>query len=313
MAKRVKISLIGGGNIGGVLAHLISLKELGDVVMFDITPGLPQGKTLDISQAGAITGSDRNVRGTNDYQDIANSEVIIVTAGVPRKPGMSRDDLINVNSDIIKKVATNIKQYAPNAFVIVITNPLDVMVYVMLKESGLPHNMVVGMAGVLDSARFNLFLAQEFNVSVENVSSFVLGGHGDLMVPLIRYSTINGIPILDLVEMGWSTRQRIDAIVERTRNGGGEIVSLLKTGSAYFAPATSAVEMLESYLKDRRKILGCAAYLQGEYGVKDCYVGVPVVIGKNGVEKIVEIKLNAEEQALFNQSVGGVKKMIELV
>ncbi|WP_375326764.1 malate dehydrogenase [Candidatus Tisiphia endosymbiont of Nemotelus uliginosus] len=313
MAKRVKISLIGGGNIGGVLAHLISFKELGDVVMFDITPGLPQGKTLDISQAGAITGSDRNVRGTNDYQDIANSDVIIVTAGVPRKPGMSRDDLINVNSDIIKKVATNIKQYAPNAFVIVITNPLDVMVYVMLKESGLPHNMVVGMAGVLDSARFNLFLAQEFNVSVENVSSFVLGGHGDLMVPLIRYSTINGIPILDLVEMGWSTRQRIDAIVGRTRNGGGEIVSLLKTGSAYFAPATSAVEMLESYLKDRRKILGCAAYLQGEYGVKDCYVGVPVVIGKNGVEKIVEIKLNAEEQALFNQSVAGVKKMIELV
>lgn len=312
MAKRVKISLIGGGNIGGVLAHLISLKELGDVVMFDITPGVPQGKTLDIAQAASISGSDGSLRGTNNYQDIENSDVVIVTAGVPRKPGMSRDDLINVNSGIIKNIAANIRQYAPDAFVIVITNPLDVMVYVMLKESGLPHNRVVGMAGVLDSARFNLFLAQEFNVSVENVSSFVLGGHGDLMVPLIRYSTINGIPILDLVEMGWSTKQRIDEIVARTRNGGGEIVSLLKTGSAYFAPATSAIEMLESYLKDRRKILGCAAYLQGEYGVHDCYVGVPVVIGKNGIEKIVEIKLNAEEQDLFNQSVAGVKKLIEL-
>lgn len=313
MNKRTKISLIGGGNIGGVLAHLISLKELGDVVMFDIAEGLPQGKTLDISQAGSITGSDCNIKGTNDYKDIEGSDVIIVTAGLPRKPGMSRDDLINTNASVIKTVAANIKKYAPNAFVIVITNPLDVMVYVMLKESGLPHNMVVGMAGVLDSSRFNLFLANEFNVSVENVSSFVLGGHGDLMVPLIRYSTINGIPVLDLVEMGWSSKEKIDAIVERTRNGGGEIVALLKTGSAYVAPATSAIEMLESYLKDKRKILGCAAYLQGEYGVNDCYVGVPVIIGQNGVEKIVEIKLTEEEKVLFDQSVDGVKKLIELV
>ncbi|XVN42220.1 MAG: malate dehydrogenase [Candidatus Rickettsia vulgarisii] len=313
MNKRTKISLIGSGNIGGVLAHLISLKELGDVVMFDIAEGLPQGKTLDIEQAGSITGSDCSVKGTNDYKDIEGSDVIIVTAGLPRKPGMSRDDLINTNASIIKTVAANIKKYALNAFVIVITNPLDVMVYVMLKESGLPHNMVVGMAGVLDSSRFNLFLANEFNVSVENISSFVLGGHGDLMVPLIRYSTVNGIPVLDLVEMGWSTKEKINAIIERTRNGGGEIVSLLKTGSAYVAPATSAIEMLESYLKDKRKILGCAAYLQGEYGVNDCYVGVPVIIGKNGVEKIVEIKLTEEEKVLFNQSVDGVKKLIELV
>ncbi|MCC8398367.1 MAG: malate dehydrogenase [Rickettsia endosymbiont of Labidopullus appendiculatus] len=313
MTKRTKIALIGGGNIGGTLAHLIGFRELGDVVMFDISKGFPQGKTLDISQAGAITGSDVITTGTNDYKDIEGSDAIIVTAGVPRLPGMSRDDLINVNSTVIKTVASNIKQYAPNAFVIVITNPLDAMVYIMLKESGLPSNRVVGMAGVLDSARFNLFLANEFNVSVENVSSFVLGGHGDSMVPLVRYSTINGIPVLDLVEMGWSTKERINAIIDRTRNGGGEIVSLLKTGSAYYAPATSAIEMLESYLKDKRKILSCAAYLQGEYGVKNMYVGVPVIIGKNGVEKIVEIKLNAEEQNLFNKSVDGVRKLIESV
>lgn len=313
MTKRTKIALIGGGNIGGTLAHLIGFRELGDVVMFDISKGFPQGKTLDISQAGAITGSDAITTGTNDYKDIEGSDAIIVTAGVPRLPGMSRDDLINVNSTVIKTVASNIKQYAPNAFVIVVTNPLDAMVYVMLKESGLPSNRVVGMAGVLDSARFNLFLANEFNVSVENVSSFVLGGHGDSMVPLVRYSTINGIPVLDLVEMGWSTKERINAIIDRTRNGGGEIVSLLKTGSAYYAPATSAIEMLESYLKDKRKILSCAAYLQGEYGVKNMYVGVPVIIGKNGVEKIVEIKLNAEEQNLFNKSVDGVRKLIESV
>jgi malate dehydrogenase len=312
MVKRTKIALIGGGNIGGTLAHLISLKELGDVVMFDIAEGLPQGKCLDIAQAGAITGSDVTLKGTNDYKDIEGSDVIIVTAGIPRKPGMSRDDLITVNAGVMKTVAANIKRYAPNAFVIVITNPLDVMVYVMLKESGLPHNKVIGMAGVLDSSRFNLFLANEFNVSVENISSFVLGGHGDAMVPLIRYSTINGIPVMDLVAGGWSTKERIDAIVERTRKGGGEIVSLLKAGSAYYAPATSAIEMLESYLQDKRKILSCAAYLNGEYGVKDIYVGVPVVIGKNGVEKVVEIKLNAEEQNLFNQSVDGVRTLIEL-
>lgn len=313
MTRRAKIALIGGGNIGGSLAHLISLKELGDVIIFDIAEGLPQGKTLDISQAGAITGSDNSLKGSNDYKDIEGSDVVIVTAGLARKPGMSRDDLININSDIIKTVAANIKQYAPDAFVIVITNPLDVMVYVMLKETGLPHNMVVGMAGVLDCARFNLFLANEFNVSVENVSSFVLGGHGDSMVPLIRYSTINGIPVLDLVAMGWSSKERINAIIDRTRNGGGEIVSLLKTGSAYYAPATSAIAMVESYLKDKRKILSCAAYLQGEYGVKDLYIGVPVVIGKNGIEKIVEIKLNNEEMTLFNQSVDGVRKLIESV
>ncbi|BFD45851.1 MAG: malate dehydrogenase [Rickettsia endosymbiont of Sergentomyia squamirostris] len=313
MAKRTKIALIGGGKIGGTLAHLISLRELADIVMFDLSEGPSQGKTLDISQAGAITGSDIIAKGTNDYKDIEGSDAIIVTAGVPRSPGMSRDDLINVNTTVIKTVASNIKQYAPNAFVIVITNPLDTMVYVMLKESGLASNMVVGMAGVLDSSRFNFFLANEFNVSVENVSSFVLGGHGDSMVPLVRYSTINGIPVLDLVEMGWSTKERINAIIDRTKNGGGEIVSLLKNGSAYYAPATSAIEMLESYLKDKRKILSCAAYLQGEYGVKDMYVGVPVIIGKNGVEKIVEIKLNDEEQALFNKSVDGVRKLIESV
>ncbi|MFP3018420.1 malate dehydrogenase [Candidatus Tisiphia endosymbiont of Myopa tessellatipennis] len=313
MAKRTKIALIGGGKIGGTLAHLISLKELADIVMFDLSEDPSQGKTLDISQAGTITGSDIIAKGTNDYKDIEGSDAIIVTAGVPRSPGMSRDDLINVNTTVIKTVASNIKQYAPNAFVIVITNPLDAMVYVMLKESGLASNMVVGMAGVLDSSRFNFFLANEFNVSVENVSSFVLGGHGDSMVPLVRYSTINGIPVLDLVEMGWSTKERINAIIDRTKNGGGEIVSLLKNGSAYYAPATSAIEMLESYLKDKRKILSCAAYLQGEYGVKDMYVGVPVIIGKNGVEKIVEIKLNDEEQYLFNKSVDGVRKLIESV
>ncbi len=313
MAKRTKIALIGSGKIGGTLAHLITFKELGDVVMFDISQGAPQGKTLDISQAGAITGSDVIAMGTNNYKDIEGSDAIIVTAGVPRSPGMSRDDLININNIIIKNVASNIKQYASNAFVIVITNPLDVMVYLMLKESGLPSNRIVGMAGVLDSSRFNFFLANEFNVSVENVSSFVLGGHGDSMVPLVRYSTINGIPILDLVEMGWSTKERIDAIIDRTKNGGGEIISLLKNGSAYYAPATSAIEMLESYLKDKRKILSCAAYLQGHYGVKNMYVSVPVIIGKNGVEKIVEIKLTDEEQTLFNRSVADVKKLIESV
>ena len=313
MAKRTKIALIGGGKIGGTLAQLISLRELADIVMFDLSEGPSQGKTLDISQAGAITGSDIIAKGTNNYKDIEGSDAIIVTAGVPRSPEMSRDDLINVNTTVIKTVASNIKQYAQNAFVIVITNPLDAMVYVMLKESGLASNMVVGMAGVLDSSRFNFFLANEFNVSVENVSSFVLGGHGDSMVHLVRYSTINGIPVLDLVEMGWSTKERINAIIDRTKNGGGEIVSLLKNGSAYYAPATSAIEMLESYLKDKRKILSCAAYLQGEYGVKDMYVGVPVIIGKNGVEKIVEIKLNDEEQTLFNKSVDGVRKLIESV
>lgn len=313
MRKRPKISLIGGGNIGGTLAHLISLKELGDVMMVDVAEGLPQGKTLDISQSCIIEGSDIHLQGSNDYKDIENSDVIIVTAGLPRKPGMSRDDLVLINADITKKVAAAIKQYSPEAFVIMITNPLDAMVYVMLKASGLPHNKVVGMAGVLDCSRFSSFLAEEFQVSSENINSFVLGGHGDAMVPLVRYSTVCGIPVYDLIEMGWSTKERIDAIVERTRNGGGEIVSLLKTGSAYYAPAASAIEMLESYLKDKRKILSCAAYLQGEYGENDLYAGVPVIISRNGVEKIVEIKLNEQEKALFAKSIAGVKKLLELV
>jgi malate dehydrogenase len=311
MNKRPKIALIGGGNIGGTLAHLISLKELGDVVLFDISEGLPQGKTLDIAQSCSIECSDVSLKGTNNYKDIEGSDVVIITAGIPRKPGMSRDDLIAVNAGVIKEVAKGVKQYAPNAFVIVITNPLDVMVYVMLKESGLPANKVVGMAGVLDSARFSYFLSEEFNVSKENINAFVLGGHGDLMVPLVRYSTVSGIPVPDLIKMGWSTAERINAIVDRTRNGGGEIVALLKTGSAYFAPAASAIEMAESYLKDKRKVLPCAAYLNGEYGFSDIYVGVPVVIGAGGVEKIVEIELNDQEKQEFGASVDGVKKLIE--
>lgn len=310
MHKRSKIALIGGGNIGGTLAHLISLKELGDVVMFDIAEGLPQGKTLDIAQSSATEGTNCTLKGTNDYKDIAGADVVIITAGIPRKPGMSRDDLIAVNSSVMKDVSAGIKQYAPNAFIIVVTNPLDAMVYVVQKLTGFAPQKVVGMAGVLDSARFSHFLAEEFNVSVENVSSFVLGGHGDAMVPLVRYSTVSGIPVPDLVKMNWSTKERIDAIVTRTRNGGGEIVNLLKTGSAYYAPATSALEMAESYLKDKKKILPCAAYLQGEYGYKDIYVGVPVVIGGNGVEKIVEIELNAEEKAEFAKSVEGVQNLL---
>jgi malate dehydrogenase len=310
MTKRPKIALIGGGNIGGTLAHLISLKRLGDAVMLDLLEGIPQGKTLDISQACSIEGSDVQLRGTSLYQDIEGADVVIVTAGSPRKPGMSRDDLVAINTGVIKTVAQGIRRYAPNALVIVITNPLDVMVYIMLKESDLAPQKVIGMAGVLDSARFNHFLSEEFRVSVENVSTLVLGGHGDSMVPLVRYSTISGVPIPDLIKMGWSTSERISKIVERTRNGGGEIVSLLKTGSAYYAPAASAIEMTESYLFDKRKILCCAAYLQGEYGVQDLYVGVPAVIGSNGIEKIVELDLNSEEKSAFDQSVEGVKSLI---
>lgn len=313
MPKRAKISLIGAGNIGGTLAHLISLKQLADVVMFDVVSDLPLGKTLDIAQSAAIGGSNNSIYGTNQYSDIADSDAIIVTAGLPRKPGMSRDDLLNINTKIIKEVALGIKTYAPKAFVIVITNPLDAMVYVMQKESTLPHNKVVGMAGVLDSARFSHFLAEEFRVSVSNVNAFVLGGHGDSMVPLIRYSTVAGIPIPDLIKMNWSTKERIDAIIKRTRNGGGEIVSLLKTGSAYYAPAASAVEMVESYLRDDRKILPCAAYLKGEYGYKDLYIGVPVIIGKNGVETIVEIELNPEEKTALDISVNEVQKLIDSI
>lgn len=311
MDKRPKIALIGAGNIGGTLAHLVSIKELGDVILFDIAEGIPKGKALDIAQSSAVEGCDIQLKGTNDYKDIEGADVVIVTAGIPRKPGMSRDDLISVNTEVMKVVAAGVKKYAPQAFIIVITNPLDAMVYVMLKESGLPANKIIGMAGVLDSARFKHFLAEEFNVSVENVNAFVLGGHGDSMVPLVRYSTISGIPIPDLVSMKWSSKERIDAIVDRTRNGGGEIVSLLKTGSAYYAPAASAIEMAESYLKDKRKILPCAAYLNGEYGYKDIYVGVPVIIGKGGVEKIVEIQLNDQEKAEFKTSVDGVKSLIE--
>jgi malate dehydrogenase len=313
MIKRTKIALVGGGNIGGTLAHIASREALGDVVLFDLSGGKAKGKALDIAQSATIDNSDCSIIGTDDYKDIAGADVVIVTAGVARKPGMSRDDLVAINTGVIKTVAQGIKQYAPKAFVIVITNPLDAMVYVMQKESGLPTERVVGMAGVLDSARFNCFLAEEFKVSVENVNSFVLGGHGDTMVPLIRYSTISGIPVPDMIKMGWSTQSKIDAIVERTRNGGGEIVALLETGSAFYAPAVSAIEMAKSYLFDKRKIMPCAAYLNGEYGEKDIYVGVPVVIGKNGVEKIVEIKLNDSEKADFKKSVNSVKELINSI
>lgn len=313
MHKRPKISLIGGGNIGGTLAHLIAHKALGDVVLFDLGAGKAKGKALDIAQSATLDGSDVTLRGTGDYADIKDSDVVIITAGIPRKPGMSRDDLVATNAGVMKEVAQGIKKYASNAFVIVITNPLDAMVYVLQKESGLPTNKVVGMAGVLDSARFNLFLAEEFKVSVENVNSFVLGGHGDTMVPLVRYSTVSGIPVPDLIKMGWSTQARIDAIIDRTKNGGGEIVALLETGSAYYAPAASAIEMTESYLHDKRKIMPCAAYLNGEYGEKGIYVGVPVVIGRNGVEKIVEIELNKEEQANFAFSVNAVKDLVKSI
>lgn len=307
--KKAKIALIGGGNIGGTLAHLASIKELGDLVMFDIAEGLSQGKTLDISQSAVLEGSDVKLSGTNDYKDIEGSDVIIVTAGVPRKPGMSRDDLVSINTSVIKTVGENIKKYAPNAFVIVVTNPLDAMVWVMMKASGLNPKKVVGMAGVLDSARFSLFLAEEFNVSVEDVTSFVLGGHGDAMVPLVRYSTVAGIPLPDLIKMGWTSEDKINKIVDRTRNGGGEIVNLLKTGSAFYAPAAAAITMAESYLKDKKRVLPCAAYLNGEYGMKDLYVGVPVVIGAGGVERIVEIELNEAEKAAFKLSADGVKAL----
>lgn len=313
MIKRPKIALVGGGNIGGTLAHIASREALGDVVLFDLSGGKAKGKALDIAQSSTIDNSDSSISGTADYKDITGADVVIVTAGIARKPGMSRDDLVAINTEVIKTVAQGIKQYAPKAFVIVITNPLDAMVYVMQKESGLPTQKVIGMAGVLDSARFNCFLAEEFKVSVENVNSFVLGGHGDTMVPLIRYSTISGIPVPDMIKMGWSTQSKIDAIVERTRNGGGEIVALLETGSAFYAPAVSAIEMAKSYLFDKRKIMPCAAYLNGEYGEKDIYVGVPVVIGKNGVEKIVEITLNDSEKSYFKKSVNSVKELINSI
>jgi malate dehydrogenase len=306
---RNKIALVGAGQIGGTLALLAGLKELGDVVLFDVVEGVPQGKGLDIAQMSTVEGFDANYLGTNDYSGLKGADVVIVTAGVPRKPGMTRDDLIGINAKVIATVAENIKAHCPNAFVIVVTNPLDVMVWVMRELSGLPHNKVVGMAGVLDSARFRLFLAQEFGVSVEDVTAFVLGGHGDTMVPLIRYSTVAGIPVPDLIKMGWSTQAKIDAIVKRTRDGGAEIVNLLKTGSAFYAPAASAIEMAASYLRDKKRVLPCAAWLTGQYGVKDLYVGVPTVIGAGGIEKIVEISLNADEKTMFDKSVSAVKEL----
>jgi malate dehydrogenase len=308
---RNKIALIGAGMIGGTLAHLIGLKELGDVVVFDIVEGMPQGKALDIAESAPVEGFDSNLRGTNDYVDIQDADVVIVTAGVPRKPGMSRDDLLEINLKVMEQVGAGIKKYAPNAFVICITNPLDAMVWALQRITGLERNMVVGMAGVLDSARFRHFLASEFDVSVEDVNAFVMGGHGDTMVPLVRYSTVAGIPLPDLIKMRWITQERLDEIVQRTRDGGAEIVGLLKTGSAFYAPATSAISMAESYLRDKKRVLPCAAHLNGEYSVKGLYIGVPVVIGAKGVERVVEIDLNAHERADFNRSVGAVQSLVE--
>jgi len=309
--SRQKIALIGAGQIGGTLAHLIGLKHLGDVVMFDIAEGIPQGKALDIAQSSPVEGFDARLFGTNSYEAIEGASVCIVTAGVPRKPGMSRDDLLGINLKVMEQVGAGIRKYAPNAFVMCITNPLDAMVWALQKCCGLPKNMVVGMAGVLDSARFRYFLADEFNVSVEDVTAFVLGGHGDTMVPLIRYSTIAGIPLPDLIRMGWTTQARLDAIVQRTRDGGAEIVNLLKSGSAYYAPAASAIAMAESYLRDKKRVLPCAAWLGGEYGVRDIYVGVPVVIGAKGVERIVEIQLNGAERDMFDKSVTAVQTLVD--
>jgi len=308
---RNKIALIGAGQIGGTLAHLIGLKHLGDVVMFDVAEGIPQGKALDIAQSSPVNDFDSRLTGANSYEAIEGADVCIVTAGVPRKPGMSRDDLLGINLKVMEQVGAGIKKYAPKAFVICITNPLDAMVWALRTYSGLPQNMVVGMAGVLDSARFRYFLADEFNVSVEDVTAFVLGGHGDSMVPLTRYSAVAGIPVPDLVKMGWTTQARIDEIVKRTANGGAEIVNLLKTGSAFYAPAASAIAMAESYLLDKKRVLPCAAHLSGQYGIKDLYVGVPVVIGAKGVERVVEIDLNGAEREAFEKSAGAVKGLVE--
>ncbi len=308
---RNKIALIGAGMIGGTLAHLAALKDLGDVMMFDIAEDMPQGKSLDLAQSGPVEGFDGKLRGTNAYSDIEGADVVIVTAGVPRKPGMSRDDLLGINLKVMSQVGAGIKKYAPNAFVICITNPLDAMVWALQQASGLPTHMVVGMAGVLDSGRFRTFLAEEFQVSVEDVTAFVLGGHGDTMVPLIRYSTVAGIPLPDLIKMGWITEARLEEIVQRTRDGGAEIVGLLKTGSAYYAPASSGIAMAESYLKDKKRVLPCAAYLNGEFGVKGLYVGAPVVIGAGGVERVIEIDLNMRERSAFMNSVESVKGLVE--
>ena len=308
---RSKIALIGAGQIGGTLAHLAALKELGDIVLFDIAEGTPQGKALDLAQSGPVNGFNAALAGANSYAAIDGADVVIVTAGVPRKPGMSRDDLLGINLKVMEAVGGGIKKYAANAFVICITNPLDAMVWALQKTANFPANKIVGMAGVLDSARFRYFLSEEFKVSVEDVTAFVLGGHGDDMVPSLRYSTVAGIPLPDLVKLGWTTQARLDAIVDRTRKGGGEIVGLLKTGSAFYAPAASAIAMAESYLKDQRRVFPCAAKLNGEYGVKDLYVGVPVVIGANGVERIVEVTLDPAEKQMFEKSVASVQSLVE--
>ena len=308
---RPKIALIGAGMIGGTLAHLAALKELGDIVLFDIAEGIPEGKALDLAESGPVERIDAALSGTQDYADIAGADVCIVTAGVPRKPGMSRDDLLGINLKVMKSVGEGIKEHAPNAFVICITNPLDAMVWALREFSGLPHEKVCGMAGVLDSARFRHFLSVEFDVSMRDVTAFVLGGHGDTMVPLTRYSTVAGIPLPDLVDMGWTTQEKLDAIVQRTRDGGAEIVGLLKTGSAYYAPAASAIEMAEAYLKDQKRLLPCAAYVDGAYGLDGFYVGVPTVIGAGGVERVVNIKMNKDEQAMFDKSVSAVKGLVE--
>ncbi|MEX1082943.1 MAG: malate dehydrogenase [Xanthobacteraceae bacterium] len=308
---RNKIALIGSGQIGGTLAHLVGLKQLGDMVLFDIAEGIPQGKALDLAQSSPVDGFDARFTGVNSYEAIEGADVCVVTAGVPRKPGMSRDDLLSINLKVMEQVGAGIKKYASNAFVICITNPLDAMVWALQKTCGLPKQMVVGMAGVLDSARFRYFLADEFNVSVEDVTAFVLGGHGDSMVPLPRYSTVAGIPLPDLLKMGWTTQAHIDEIVDRTRNGGAEIVNLLKTGSAFYAPAASAIAMAESYLRDKKRVLPCAAWLNGEYGIKDLYVGVPVVIGAKGAERIVEIDLTSAERDAFEKSAAAVQTLVD--
>ena len=308
---RPKIALIGAGQIGGTLAHLAAIKELGDVVLFDISEGIPQGKSLDIAESGPVEKFDAKLKGTNDYADIAGAEVCIVTAGVPRKPGMSRDDLLGINLKVMKSVGEGIRENAPDAFVICITNPLDAMVWALREYSGLPHEKVVGMAGVLDSARFRHFLAEAFDVSMRDVSAFVLGGHGDTMVPLVRYSTVGGIPLPDLVEMGWISQDNLDAIVQRTRDGGAEIVGLLKTGSAFYAPASSAIEMAEAYLRDQKRLLPCAAWVDNALGLNGMYVGVPTIIGAGGVERVVNIKLNRDEQGMFDKSVDAVNGLVE--
>ncbi|SHL63983.1 malate dehydrogenase (NAD) [Roseovarius marisflavi] len=308
---RPKIALIGAGQIGGTLAHLAALKELGDIVLFDIAEGTPEGKALDIAESGPSEGFDATLSGTQSYADIAGADVCIVTAGVARKPGMSRDDLLGINLKVMKSVGEGIAAHAPDAFVICITNPLDAMVWALREFSGLPHEKVCGMAGVLDSARFRHFLSLEFGVSMRDVSAFVLGGHGDTMVPLARYSTVGGIPLPDMVKMGWTTQDKLDAIIQRTRDGGAEIVGLLKTGSAFYAPATSAIEMAEAYLKDQKRVLPCAAYVDGAFGLNGFYVGVPTVIGAGGIEKVIDISMNKDEQAMFDKSVDAVKSLVK--